>query len=173
MNCEPIFLQAETISSAAVSASPATGFVPGRIRNDEYELEDEDVSDEEGIDEATKASEAYRELMWLKRIRREKEREQQLGDEQIIHRGFRCDGCNVEPIVGGRFQCSECLNEDTVDFCVECAPRNIEVGKHTKDHTLKPVRKKMLLSMADRDYSAPSNSGGTKPRNYLDPNFMH
>ena len=41
--------------------------------------------------------------MWLKRIRREKELEQNLG-EVTVHAGFRCDGCDVEPIVGSRFQ---------------------------------------------------------------------
>ena len=52
---------------------------------------------------ARRDSEDYRELMWLKRIRREKELEQNLG-EVTVHAGFRCDGCDVEPIVGSRFQ---------------------------------------------------------------------
>ena len=41
--------------------------------------------------------------MWLKRIRREKELEQNLGGV-TVHAGFRCDGCDVEPIIGSRFQ---------------------------------------------------------------------
>ena len=105
--------------------------------------------------------------MWLKRIRREKELEQNLGEGANVHVGFRCDGCDVEPIVGSRFQCSECLHPDTVDFCCECAPKGLEVGaNHKRTHVLKPVRKKKTVnSGADKEYR-------NAARNYLDPNFM-
>ena len=117
-----------------------------RILNDLYFFEMEDVSDEEGVSENIKNSPAYEELMWLKRIRREKEFEAQM-DEPLVHAGFRCDGCNVEPIIGGRFQCTNevCKGSDTVDFCCECAPKGLQMGKHDKDHILRPVRKKRLF----------------------------
>jgi hypothetical protein len=57
----------------------------------------EDVSDEEGVPNAAKASSEYKELIWLKRIRREKEWQLREGGKQV-HRGFKCDGCQMEPI---------------------------------------------------------------------------
>ena len=82
----------------------------------------------------------------------------------ISSRGFRCDGCDRSPIVGGRFQCSVCVAPDTVDFCCECAPKGLEVGDHHKgDHVLKPVRKKAAL---DQEYWVLGSQG------YLDPNFV-
>ena len=44
-----------------------------------------------------RSSPAYIELMWLKRIRREKEWQHREGGQQV-HRGFKCDGCQTEPI---------------------------------------------------------------------------
>jgi hypothetical protein len=142
-----------------------SGAKSGPILNDGYYLEDEDVSDEEEVPENMRRSEAYRELMWLKRIRREKELEQRTGGPSV-HAGFRCDGCDTEPIVGGRFQCSECLDPDTVDFCCTCAARGLDVGdRHKAEHVLKPVRKKKAAATAvDREY--------LDAKNYLDPNFV-
>ena len=147
-------------------------------------MEPEDVSDEDEVPESARSTPAYQELLWLKRIRREKELEQRFGpvvhqvkwscqkcqDKSLICRfqGFRCDGCDVEPIVGGRFQCSEsaCKGADTVDFCCECAPKGLEVGgHHFKGHVLRPVRKKEVKSLVDEGYGA--------SKNYLDPNFMN
>ena len=138
-----------------------------RILNDGYVYEEEDVSDEEGVSEAMKNTDAYQELMWLKRVRREKELEARSGDK-IVHVGFRCDGCDVEPIVGGRFQCVDCLKNDTVDFCLECAPKGLKIGdKHDKSHKLKPVRRKrdFLSSTVDAEYRETAKMG------YLNPNF--
>ncbi len=135
------------------------------ILNDGYYLEEEDVSDEEDVDDRLKSSAEYQELMWLKRVRREQELEQQRPGGPMVHAGFRCDGCDVSPIVGGRFQCAECLAPDTVDFCCECAPKGLEVagGRHDRSHVLRPVRKKTTV---DQEYWVVSNSG------YLDPNFV-
>ncbi len=146
------------------------------ILNDGYYLEENDVSDEEDVPPENRDSDAYRELLWLKRIRREKELEQQQG-EPVVHRGFRCDGCSVEPIVGGRFQCAECLVPDTVDFCCECAAKGLEVGnRHKKSHVLMPVRRKKnaVLSSATTRASTPAevDCDYLDSRNYLDPNFV-
>ena len=133
----------------------------GPILNDGFYLEEEDVSDDDSVPAAARASPAYAELLWLKRVRRERELEHSRG-APFVHAGFRCDGCNVEPIVGGRFQCVVCLDEDTVDFCCECAPKGIEVGRHKRDHEMRPVRRKRAL--VDMEYAVNTS--------YLDPNFM-
>lgn len=157
----------ESMNGAAPPAALTPALQQG-ILNDKYYLEHEDVSDEENVPESMKQTEGYKELMWLKRIRREKELEQQSATP-LLHHGFRCDGCNQEPILGGRFQCSDCLDTDTVDFCCNCAPKGLEIGNHKKDHKLKPVRIKVVKTLlVDRDYIGPSASSS---RNYLDPNF--
>jgi len=140
------------------------------ILNDRYYLEPEDVSDEEGVDEELRSTPDYRKLIWLKRIRREQELESQRTGGPHVHRGFRCDGCGIDPIVGGRFQCSECIGGvDTVDFCCECAPKGLTLNSvsHLADHTLKPVRLKLTHSTLDAEYSVAGRSG------YLDPNFVN
>lgn len=35
----------------------------------------------------------------------------------MIHKGFRCDGCNLNPIIGFRFHCTTCKD---FDFCEKC-----------------------------------------------------
>jgi len=37
--------------------------------------------------------------------------------EEVIHKNYTCDGCNVKPIVGVRYQCSVC---EDFDFCEKC-----------------------------------------------------
>ncbi len=139
----------------------------GLILNDGYYLEEEDVSDEDGVAESLRSSKEYQELLWLKRVRREHELERQRPDGPHVHRGFRCDGCGVEPILGGRFQCADCVGgEDTIDFCCECAPKGLELSgcvRHKSTHQLKPVRKRNVPGV-DTEYW---QSGS-----YLDTNFV-
>ena len=66
--------------------------------NENYYFEMEDVSDEEGIPDQVKTSPEYQELLWLKRVRREKEWQLREGRGQQVHYGFKCDGCYMEPI---------------------------------------------------------------------------
>ena len=66
--------------------------------NEDYFFEMDDVSDEEGVPNEAKAKPEYQELLWLKRIRREREWQLREGGGQQVHHGFKCDGCNVEPI---------------------------------------------------------------------------
>ncbi|KXS21139.1 hypothetical protein M427DRAFT_51410 [Gonapodya prolifera JEL478] len=42
----------------------------------------------------------------------------------LVHRGTRCDGCGVTPIVGVRYKCINCPN---FDLCEECEER-VEAG---------------------------------------------
>lgn len=107
-------------------------------------------------------------LKWLKRIRREKELE--LGEENpknFIHSGYKCDGCGMDPIQGGRFTCSDCF----VDFCLECAPKNLDIEQHdSKSHKLRAVRKKIKTLLAS---SSTADSDYLFHNNYLDPNFVN
>jgi hypothetical protein len=70
-------------------------------------------------DEETRATPEYKELARLQRI--VKEREEMEGDGiQVVHHGFKCDGCASEPILGVRVSCKICPEESPVDLCEEC-----------------------------------------------------
>jgi len=152
--------------AAPDSSSITMGNSRRPILNDCYYLEPEDVSDEESVAADLRDTPEYSELMWLKRVRRERELESGRPGGPHVHSGFRCDGCGREPIVGGRFQCTVCLGGDTVDFCCECAPKGLCAAGgsgHTAEHALRPVRLKADVG-PDREYAA--------KKSYLDPNFV-
>jgi len=54
------------------------------------------------------------------------------GEKEVIHQNVVCDGCNVTPIVGKRFKCTECKD---FDFCEKCH----STQKHP--HTLKAIER--------------------------------
>nr|CAI5840590.1 unnamed protein product [Callosobruchus analis] len=63
-------------------------------------------------------SETEMQLILLKRIKAEKLKEQESSFSLVKHIGFKCDYCNLEPIVGARWHCLTCL--DSIDFCTDC-----------------------------------------------------
>lgn len=60
--------------------------------------------DEEDVVESSKNTEDYAELMWLKLVRKTRQRTV----ATAVHRGYKCDRCAVEPIVGVRWHCRQC-----------------------------------------------------------------
>ncbi|CAE6479474.1 unnamed protein product [Rhizoctonia solani] len=52
-----------------------------------------------------------------------------------VHEGWRCDGCNADPIIGPRYHClsSHCLD---YDLCQDCMSRNV----HDPTHAMLCVR---------------------------------
>ena len=144
----------------------------------------EDVSDEECLPEELKTAPDYEELKRLKRIR--KERELELGDgrnQPTSDFGYKCDDCGQDPILGRRFTCVDCANNDqSLDLCCDCAPKvsrskriETELG-HKYNHTITPVGKRLndvssresLCKTRDRDYLTQS-----KTINYVDPNYQY
>ncbi len=81
-------VKTEPASSSVFSDSPlpSPSSNRGPILNDGFYLEEEDVSEEEGVDESLRSSGEYQELMWLKRVRREQELEQQRPGGPLVHR---------------------------------------------------------------------------------------
>ncbi|XP_067935729.1 ZZ-type zinc finger-containing protein 3-like [Watersipora subatra] len=63
---------------------------------------DDSDSDLDIIDKL-KATDEYKELMSLKKLRTLK---LSTGDER--HDGYQCDGCGQEPIMGVRYHCQDC-----------------------------------------------------------------
>nr|CAH0101673.1 unnamed protein product [Daphnia galeata] len=117
--------------------------------------EDIQVSDED-VPDSMKMSESYSELMWLKLIKRIKAK---TIHSAMIHYGYRCDHCGMDPISGSRWHCFHCPSNISTDLCEKCAFQlSSKGGHHQPNHKMTPIIKADPL-----------------PRqgpNYLQPNFM-
>lgn len=106
----------------------------------------------------------YQELVHLKKMKRQKLKVKSEASYQ--HTGFKCDSCNREPIIGIRWHCQDCDQEDCVDFCDNCVNRNVEIGQHNSSHRLIAITKESIDSDYDSQTFMPDGY------NYLDPNYM-
>ena len=57
-------------------------------------------------------------------------------EEKNIHKGYICDGCEMNPIVGKRFKCKEC---NDFDYCEQCYEKNKKFHKHEFNEIKIPV----------------------------------
>ncbi|KAF4673298.1 hypothetical protein FOL47_010739 [Perkinsus chesapeaki] len=72
-----------------------------------------------------------------------------------VHRGFICDGCEMDPLVGDRYKCNYC---DDFDYCSKCYERRLILG-HNPFHAFtcykmpRPPTKalKLLSTSSDKD----------------------
>ncbi|PFX25938.1 ZZ-type zinc finger-containing protein 3 [Stylophora pistillata] len=129
------------------------------------------ASDEETVPVDQRNTEEYRELVGLKRLKRQRLKEYQRSEMSVQHHGFMCDGCGMNPISGTRWHCTDCSKDASVDFCSECAERNVNVGVHTSEHHLEPVDCSSTF-FVDGDYLGLSRGSTSVGYNYLDPNFL-
>lgn len=130
------------------------------------------LSDEESVPAHLRDTEEYRELLELKRLKRQKIADFQQTQEKIQHSSFMCDGCGINPISGTRWHCTDCSKDAGVDFCTECAERgNINVGSHTSEHQLEPITRNSTF-FVDGDYLGLSGGSTSAGYNYLDTNFL-
>eukprot|EP01132_Coremiostelium_polycephalum_P005414 gene5414-6753_t len=83
----------------------------------------------------------------------------------IIHEGFKCDGCDSEPIVGIRWRCEECME---LDLCDDCKNNYEEIGSHKSNHYMIAHEKAEAPYYQDYDYKF---SYPDRESNYLDPNY--
>lgn len=96
----------------------------------------------------------------------------------IIHNNFICCLCQSSPIVGTRWNCSDCpAIGKSSDFCNDCivdSVRNIIAEPpHPLDHMVVPIKSNQgnndtINSLVDSNY-VPLKF---KTQNYLDPNYM-
>lgn len=129
-------------------------------------------SDEETVPVDQRNTEEYRELVELKRLKRQKLTEYQQSEIAVQHHGFMCDGCGINPISGTRWHCTDCSKDVSVDLCTECAERgNVNVGVHTSEHHLEPVYSSSTF-FVDGDYLGLSRGSTSAGYNYLDTNFL-
>ncbi|KAI8076766.1 uncharacterized protein BX664DRAFT_389501 [Halteromyces radiatus] len=82
------------------------------------------------------------------------------GTETVIHEGFACDSCSVEPIVGVLYKCTVCDETEEVDLCSKCmAIGTFTNDQHTADHTFEAIRTAAPPYYADNDYASPEHLG--------------
>lgn len=136
---------------------------------DSCDMKSESISDDENIPVELRGTPEYMELLRLKKMRREKLGERE--GSQTEHVGFKCDRCNVEPITGTRWHCTDCPPDIAVDFCDNCVEYGYETKTHNSSHRLNPKRKSDTSYM-DSDYLGFVPGGACTRYNYLDPNYM-
>ncbi|XP_061099730.1 ZZ-type zinc finger-containing protein 3 isoform X2 [Conger conger] len=125
-----------------------------------------DDSDEEGIPVEYRGLPEYKELLELKKIKKQKIQEIHAENALAQHMGYKCDGCGTEPIQGVRWHCRECPPDVAIDFCSNCSDCLYKTETHKPDHQLEPVFQPEAF--LDRDYCLPQGTG----YNYLDPNYF-
>ncbi|KAF2074446.1 hypothetical protein CYY_004263 [Polysphondylium violaceum] len=86
-------------------------------------------------------------------------------NKSIIHEGFKCDGCDIEPIIGTRWKCEECME---MDLCDECRNNFEEIGNHSSSHLMTAYREVQPAYYLDDDYKFSYPDRGS---NYLDSNY--
>lgn len=81
-------------------------------------------------------------------------------NEESVHRGITCDGCQVGPIVGVRYKCTQCYD---FDFCEKCEAK----GEHPKDHIFKKIKEPIRYGCRGRRHweekKQESNEAGDLP----------
>ncbi|XP_018415382.1 PREDICTED: ZZ-type zinc finger-containing protein 3 [Nanorana parkeri] len=128
--------------------------------------EDDEVSDEESIPAACRGLQEYKELLELKKLKKQRLQDMEADSGFVQHVGFKCDNCRTEPIQGIRWHCQDCPAQMSVDFCDSCSDCLYETETHKEDHHLEPVYK--AETFLDRDYCMPHGTS----YNYLDPNYF-
>uniref|UniRef100_A0A8C4P1J1 ZZ-type zinc finger-containing protein 3 n=1 Tax=Dicentrarchus labrax TaxID=13489 RepID=A0A8C4P1J1_DICLA len=125
-----------------------------------------DDSDEEAIPVELRNLPEYKELLELKRLK--KQTLQEIREDKVggRHVGYKCDVCGMEPIQGVRWHCQDCPQDNSVDFCSNCSDCLFKTETHKPNHHLEPVHQ--TDTFLDRDYCLPQSTG----YNYLDPNYF-
>ncbi|XP_035279414.1 ZZ-type zinc finger-containing protein 3 [Anguilla anguilla] len=123
-------------------------------------------SDEDGIPVEYRGLPEYKELLELKKLKKQKIHEIRAENALAQHMGYKCDGCGTEPIQGVRWHCRDCPPDLAVDFCSNCSDCLYKTEAHKPSHQLEPVFQPE--SFLDRDYCLPQSAG----YNYLDPNYF-
>ncbi len=68
-----------------------------------------------------------------KEKKQEKQEKQDKKEENAEHKGYVCDGCDANPIIGSRYKCAVC---EDFDFCEKCEEKN----KNTHPHPFIKIR---------------------------------
>ncbi|XP_020650331.1 ZZ-type zinc finger-containing protein 3 [Pogona vitticeps] len=127
---------------------------------------DEEPSDEESIPVAYRDLPEYKELLELKKLKKQKLLHMHAESGFVQHIGFKCDNCGANPIQGIRWHCRDCPPEMSLDLCDSCSDCLHETDIHKENHQLEPVYR--AETFLDRDYCMSQGPS----YNYLDPNYF-
>jgi len=63
-------------------------------------------------------------------------------EQMYQHHSYRCDSCGVDPIVGLRWVCLDCVGEESTDLCDWCKNANppFQNARHKSNHRLAVVK---------------------------------
>lgn len=103
--------------------------------------DDSESESELNLDPALKETDEYKELIKLKRLAKLKKKEQNDNTTGVgpIHRSFSCDSCSMSPIVGIRWKCKECPEQEQVDLCNDCITKGFQNGTHRISHQFEKI----------------------------------
>ncbi|KAI8149730.1 hypothetical protein BJV82DRAFT_663012 [Fennellomyces sp. T-0311] len=75
--------------------------------------------------------------------------------EVVVHEGYACDGCGIEPIIGVRYKCTVCDISEEIDLCSKCmVAGTFQNDQHTPDHPFEAIHvANPLPYYADNDYA--------------------
>ncbi|KAJ3280703.1 ZZ-type zinc finger-containing protein 3 [Borealophlyctis nickersoniae] len=99
------------------------------------------------IDPALKNTEEYKELVRLRKLAKATAAVPAAHTSDPVHHGFKCDRCDIEPIVGTRWKCKQCPDDAQVDLCSDCHGQPFENGVHTANHEFERVDVPELQSL--------------------------
>ncbi|KAI8902498.1 hypothetical protein BC833DRAFT_573037 [Globomyces pollinis-pini] len=71
---------------------------------------------------------------------------------KAVHRGFTCDLCGEDPIIGIRWACKDCPPDKSIDLCHSCHDKDFTTDTHSKSHDLDPIKVPIVIEQAD-EYS--------------------
>lgn len=58
----------------------------------------------------------------------------------VLHVGYKCDCCGIEPIIGPRWTCCSCVKDaPPIDLCDICVTKGFETDKHKTAHYMKKI----------------------------------
>lgn len=165
---------------------------PVYMSDDENEENGAALSDSlPSVDADLKDSSEYKELVALLKFKQhnEKKSNERIVDpaeaaQTITHEGYKvisihaihrlhvhllqCDSCGTEPIVGPRWHCSECTEEE-VDLCDTCKVNNtFSTALHSTQHSFNKVEEAERIPY----YLDYNHQYSSEEPNYLDPSFM-
>ncbi|KAJ3061613.1 ZZ-type zinc finger-containing protein 3, partial [Podochytrium sp. JEL0797] len=131
-----------TAAPASVHTQQSSGSIYLESHVAQMADSDSDVSDLD-IPASLKNSDEYMELMRLKVVAKMRVKEQMgsvdTGDVGVVHYGFSCDSCGVDPICGVRWKCKECPYEVQVDLCNDCIQTDFVTDTHKLDHDFQKI----------------------------------
>lgn len=83
----------------------------------------------------------------------------------IVHEDVFCDKCNMRPLRGLRFKCTQC---EDFDLCIECFVNdNVRIGKHMPDHKMMVIARSNGNQIQECIGYARSVDVQTAPDNYV------